>query len=227
MTVTEKPSADLSALSSVELRGAINQLNERRARRREELEEKRAQLRIAHDDLANADDRRVRGGIDTSKDIADAEKRIASLEREARALSTAHDREIAETEPELAALEAAVPVRELAERAAEHEAAIAALRSLERRDLETFARGMAAALVSLARLADRRNDWSRLDAQTRPDGRLAEPSVDVVRLARMLAPDLQELELGAARLPKVEGVRFFTTGDYPWHFSAEIVEEDK
>lgn len=106
----------LEERSSVQLRARILQIEERRARRRDDLEEKKALSRIAREDLADADDRRVRGGVDTIKETTALKRRIEVLEDDVRALSTALDREISESDPEIAALRSALLVAEQRER---------------------------------------------------------------------------------------------------------------
>ena len=113
------------AKSSAELGGRILQLEDARARIRVELEAKRGLLRKAREALDNADDRRVRAGADTSKDVLALEEQIQTLEREIRQLTTAHEREIQESEPELAILRPALAVAQRRAAVAHYDAAIA------------------------------------------------------------------------------------------------------
>lgn len=106
----ESTPVGIEALSSEEITARLAQIQERRESRRDSHAEARALQVAAEHELADLEDRQVRGGEDVAKEIGLVEAQIAELGRQIRARATALEREIDETVEAKAALEAALPV---------------------------------------------------------------------------------------------------------------------
>jgi DNA repair exonuclease SbcCD ATPase subunit len=142
-TETQTTTTAVNTLPPAELRQRIAELDDQRATREEAVAEARALQAAAERELADLEDRQVRGGANVAKEISSVEAQITQLGRQLRAQATARDRVYAETAAEHAALTAALPAaerRELeAEVEAERELADAAWNAARRRQIEALA----------------------------------------------------------------------------------------